>query len=334
MTVTIKDVAKLAGVSPTTVSRVLNDSYLVKEDTARQVMDAVQKLNYKPNESARVLRTRNSRLIGFIGSGMENIFLANLLKGIETEALENGYNVLFGDSAGELERELHYLKNMEQKQVEGIIITSANANLQLMNAIRESSVPVVFASANIDEPDIASVGVDNLTAAFEAVNYLLKGGHSRIGIIRGTYADTVSSGERMKGVRLALKNCDLVIKDEMIIEGDFSFQSGYTGAEELLEKDSSLTAIFAFNDEMAIGAMRAVEKMGKCVPDDISILGFDNIELSSYVRPALSTVHQSGHYLGNKSLQLLNRMLNDDDGEKKLFIPHKLIVRKSTRQLH
>ncbi len=332
MTTTMKDVAKLAGVSLSTVSRVLNDSSLVKEKTAEKVKKAVNKLNYQVDDSARILRTQKSNLIGFIGAGMGNPFLTNVLKSVETTANEIGYNILFGDSDGEYNQEINYLNIMRRKKIDGIIILSANIYTDLLERIKKNDIPVVFASGYINDKDIACVTVDNVNAAHDVIDYLIKEGHDRLGIISGPYSDTVASEERIKGVRLAYKLNDREFNNNLVVEGEFNFDSGFTGARSLLEIDDKITAIFAFNDIMAVGAIRYLESIGKKVPEDISVIGFDDIELARYVNPKLSTVAQSALELGSSSVELLNRLIKKRDvQEKKVIIPHRLILRESTR---
>lgn len=333
MSATIKDVAKLAGVSPSTVSRVLNDSYLVKKDTARQVLEAVKKLNYRPNDPARSLRTDSSSLIGFIGLGLDNVFISSLLRGIKSGSLDLGYAMLFGDSDGEYHQEIYYLDLMEQKRVEGIILISSSIDSKLLNNIKNRDFPVVIASAIVTDHEIACVSVDNLTASYEATEYLIKRGCQKIGIIRGPYADLVTSEERIKGLRLAFKNHNIPYVEDYVYEGDFTYESGYEGASFLLESMEEIHAIYAFNDAMAIGAMKWVLEKGLRVPEDISIMGFDDIEINKYVRPTLTSVAQSGYDLGLKSVEMLNRLIKGENlkHKNKLYIPHRLIVRGSTR---
>ncbi len=332
MAVTMKDVAKLAGVSLSTVSRVLNNSSLVKEKTAEKVKKAVKKLNYQVDDSARILRTQKSNLIGFIGAGMGNPFLTKLLKGVETTANEKGYNILYGDSDGEYRQEINYLNIMRRKKIDGIIILSANIYTDLLKKIKRYEIPVVFASGYINDNDIACVTVDNVNAAHDVIDYFIKQGHKKVGIISGPYSDTVASEERIKGVRLAYKLNNKEFSKELIVEGEFNFESGYTGAKTLLEKDEQISAIFAFNDVMAIGALKYLKSIGKKIPEDISVIGFDDIELAQYVNPQLSTVAQSPLELGANSVELLDKLIkNKDIEENKIIIPHNLILRESTR---
>jgi DNA-binding LacI/PurR family transcriptional regulator len=333
MDVTMKDVAKLAGVSLSTVSRVLNDSSLVREETARKVKKAVEKLDYQINDSARILRTNTSNLIGVIGAGMEHPFLANLLKGLEAEAREKGYALVYGDSDGEFEKEQNYLNIMKQKKIDGIILITTNYYTELLNIVKSYQIPVVFASGYISDPEISCVTVDNVAAAYDVVEYLCKAGHKNIAFIKGPDLDLLASQERLRGVKLALRLSNIKYDSNKFIEGDFTFESGYSAAQKIMEKFPDTSAIFAFNDEMAVGAIRYLEEQNLKVPDDISVVGFDGIELGEYTIPSLTTVKQSGYKLGLKSIELLNEIINGNKVEdNKVFIPHKLVIRESTNQ--
>lgn len=334
MDTTMKDVAKLAGVSLSTVSRVLNESSLVREETAKKVKKAVAKLDYELNDSARILRTNTSNLIGVIGAGMERNFLANLLKGIETEAQEKGYSLIYGDSDGEFEKEHNYLRIMKQKKIDGIILITTNYYNDLLNIVKNYQIPVVFASGYISDPEISCVTVDNVAAAYDVVKYLSKIGHREIAFIKGPDLDMLASQERLRGVKLALRLSDIKYEPEKIIEGDFSFESGYAAAEKIIRRFPQTTAIFAFNDEMAVGAIRYLKEKKIKVPEDISVVGFDGIELGKYLNPALTTIKQSGYQLGLKSIEMLYQIINEEDlKNNKIFIPHKLVVRESTKKL-
>ncbi|WP_111571418.1 LacI family DNA-binding transcriptional regulator [Halanaerobium saccharolyticum] len=335
MDVTMKDVAKLAGVSLSTVSRVLNDSSLVREETARKVKKAVDKLDYQINDSARILRTNTSNLIGVIGAGMERPFLANLLKGIEAEARERGFALIYGDSDGELEKEQSYLNIMKQKKIDGIILITTNYYNDLLSIVKNYKIPVVFASGYINDPEISCVTVDNVAAAYDVVEYLCQVGHQDIAFIKGPDLDLLASQERLRGVKLALRLSDIEYDPKRFIEGDFTFESGYSAAKKIINKFPDVTAIFAFNDEMAVGVISYLKEHNIKVPEDISVVGFDGIELGKYIDPALTTIKQSGYQLGLRSIEILNRVINQEKIEdNKVFIPHKLVVRESTNKLN
>jgi DNA-binding LacI/PurR family transcriptional regulator len=334
MDVTMKDVAKLAGVSLSTVSRVLNDSSLVREETARKVQKAVEKLDYQINDSARILRTNTSNLIGVIGAGMERPFLANLLKGIEAEARERGYALIYGDSDGEFEKEQNYLNIMKQKKIDGIILITTNYYNNLLSIVKNYQIPVVFASGYISDPQISCVTVDNVAAAYDVVEYLCQVGHKEMAFIKGPDLDLLASQERLRGVKLALRLSDIEFNPKRFIEGDFTFESGYSAAKKIINKFPDVTAIFAFNDEMAVGAISFLKEQNIKIPEDISVVGFDGIELGEYIDPALTTIKQSGYQLGLKSIEILNNIINQRKIEdNKVFIPHELVVRESTNRL-
>ncbi|MFW6229578.1 MAG: LacI family DNA-binding transcriptional regulator [Halanaerobium sp.] len=335
MDVTMKDVAKLAGVSLSTVSRVLNDSSLVREETAHRVQKAVEKLDYQINDSARILRTNTSNLIGVIGAGMERPFLANLLKGIEAEARERGYALIYGDSDGEFEKEQNYLNIMKQKKIDGIILITTNYYNDLLSIVKNYQIPVVFASGYISDPEISCVTVDNVAAAYDIVEFLCQAGHKDIAFIKGPDLDLLASQERLRGVKLALRLSDIEYNPDLFIEGDFTFESGYSAAKKIVNKFPDVTAIFAFNDEMAVGVIRYLKEQNIKVPEEISVVGFDGIELGKYIDPALTTVKQSGYQLGLKSIEILNKIINQEKIEdNKIFIPHQLVVRESTNKLN
>ncbi|TDX43592.1 LacI family transcriptional regulator [Halanaerobium congolense] len=335
MDVTMKDVAKLAGVSLSTVSRVLNDSSLVREETAKKVEKAVEKLDYQINDSARILRTNTSNLIGVIGAGMERPFLANLLKGIEAEARERGFALIYGDSDGEFEKEQNYLNIMKQKKIDGIILITTNYYNDLLSIVKNYNIPVVFASGYISDPEISCVTVDNVAAAYDMVEFLCQAGHRDIAFIKGPDLDMLASQERLRGVKLALRLSNIKYESARIIEGDFTYESGYSAAQKILNKFPDVTAIFAFNDEMAVGAIRYLKEQGISIPEDISVVGFDGIDLGKYTSPALTTIKQSGYHLGLKSIEILNKIIKEGKIEdNKVFIPHELVVRESTNKLN
>lgn len=331
MPVTIKDVAERANVSPATVSRVINESSLVKEKTSARVKTAIAQLDYQLNDSARVLRTSTSSLIGVIGAGMDNSFLMKMLKGIECSAKASNFNLLYGDSEGELTQELNYIKIMNQKNVDGLIIITAKFSRKLLEKIETIDVPTVFASGHLKGEDIPCVGVNNVQAAEEMLDYLYSLGHKQIGIVRGTAADQVTSGERIKGVRAAMGKKELNFRRGIVYEGDFSYASGYRGARHLLQTHPQITAIFCFDDKMAVGAIRGIESIGKEVPEDVSVVGFDDVDLGRYIKPSLTTIRQEGYDIGYQAMDVLDKLIQGERPEKnETFIEHKLIVRESS----
>ncbi|MCF8008254.1 MAG: LacI family transcriptional regulator [Halanaerobiales bacterium] len=330
MTITMKDVASKAGVSLSTVSRVINNSTLVSKETTIKVKKTIDQLDYQINDSARALRTNISNLIGVIGAGMDNPFLMNALKSIETKALKKNYNIIYGDSDGELEQELYYVNMFKQKKVDGLIIMTANFSDELINSVKRSNISTIFASGYLDQTDLLSVTVNNIKAAEDVSDYLFDLS-DYFAIIRGPYNDSVASKERMQGVKNKYKEYNIDLKDKYISEGNFTFESGYKSAEILLNNNKDLKAIFAFNDQMAIGAIKYCLDNKIKIPEEISIVGFDGIEASKYIKPTLSTVFQSGNDLGSEIMENLLKLMADENVENdNIFIPHKLIIRESS----
>ncbi len=331
MNTTMKDVAKKANVSLSTVSRVINKSNLVSKDTAIKVRKAIKELDYQINESARALRTNISKLIGVIGAGMDNPFLMKVLKSIETEAIKENYNIIYGDSEGELEQELYYINMFQQKKIDGLVIMTANFSDELIEAVKKSNIPTVFASGYLKQSELPSVTVNNVKAAEDVSEYLFELG-KYFGIIRGPYRDSVASEERMQGVINKYKEKNVKLKKKYIAEGDFTFKSGYKAAKILIKKNEKLTSIFAFNDQMAIGAIKYCIDNNMQVPDQISIIGFDDIEAAKFANPSLSTVYQSGTKLGIEIMDILLKEINGSQVTRSnVFIPHELIIRESSK---
>ncbi len=330
---TIKDVARQADVSPATVSRVLNDSSKVREETRLKVVEAIKELEYEVNESARTLRTKTSRLIGVIGARLNNPFLMDLLQAAEAIARKEGFNLLLGDTGDSLLKKIDHLQIMKQKNVDGIIIISSSWQEDFLKELEKSPLPAIIASGHIRRKKISSTGINNRKAAEEVIEYLHENNHNKIGIIRGPLSDKISSEERLGGVKKAFKNLNICWREELCFAGDFSFESGYRGARELIKKEKDLTAIFAFDDRMAIGAMRGAESLGKSIPGDISVVGFDDIELSRFVKPSLTTVHQPCSRLGKAAMKLLISTIEGRSEENKhVQIEHELVKRESTEK--
>ncbi len=331
MTTTIKDVARVAGVSPATVSRVLNNSPRVKKETEIKVKKAINELNYEINEPARTLRTATSNLIGVIGVNLNNKFLMDMLEKAEIFARKEGYNFLLGDSGKSLDKKIDYLQIMKQKNIDGIIIISSSWQENFLEKLEKSQIPAVIASGQMPNSSITCVSVNNRLAGFQVIEKLYQMGHDKIGIITGPKTDTISSQKRLQGVLDASEEFGLNIRENLIATGDFTFNSGFVGAQKLIRNNEGLSAIFAFDDRMAIGAIRGVESQKKSVPDDVSVMGFDNIEVAKFVSPSLSTVHQPCASLGKTAIELLLKKIEEENfSATNKFIDHEIVLREST----
>jgi LacI family transcriptional regulator, repressor for deo operon, udp, cdd, tsx, nupC, and nupG len=330
--VRIADVAKLANVSTATVSRVISNSGTVKKETAEKVMEAVKKLNYQPNVLARQLRRSETKTILVVVPDITNTFFSEVLRGIESVAIQIGYQVLLGDARNNAESEASYLTILGQKKADGLILLTARSNQKMLEEISQD-YPVVLACEYYEGSRLPTVSIDNVSSARKATEYLISLNHKRIGHISGPL-NVVVGRDRCKGFHQAMAQHGLSVDPSLVQEGEFSFESGFNLMMKFLALEDFPTAIFAGNDEMAMGAVKAVKSKGFKVPEDFSVVGFDDIKFASIFEPALTTVAQPTFDMGQKAMQLLLKIINGEELEKNQFIlPDKLIVRDSCKEL-
>ncbi|REJ19192.1 MAG: LacI family transcriptional regulator [Bacillaceae bacterium] len=329
--VRISDVAKMANVSTATVSRVLSNSGNVKKETAEKVLEAIKKLNYQPNLLARQLRRLETKTVLVVVPDITNTFFSKILRGIEQVAIENDYEVLLGDTGNSLEREKGYLDILRQKKADGMILLTARLESHLLEEISRE-FPVVLACEYLEGSDIPTVSIDNISSARKATEYLISLGHKRIGFLSGPM-DVILSRDRLKGFKQGMMQHDIAIEPNLIQEGDFSFESGFNLMTKLLALSEPPTAVFASSDEMAIGAIKAIKAKGLKVPDDISIVGFDDIKFASIFEPALTTVSQPMFEIGQKAMELLIKLIQKDKLEKRQYIlEDQLVIRETCKE--
>lgn len=306
MGVTIKDVAKKAGVSIASVSRVINDSKPVAPETKEKILKVIEETGYKPNAMARGLKKNESGLIGLITPDMENGTFAELVKGIESVIEKNSMNLIVSNSKGEIERELKELHIFKEQQLDGIIFSGVKFTKKHKEYFDRYKVPTVIVSQKFPGSGLPYVDINNFEAAYQAVKYLINNNHSKIALIHGPLYDKSAGEERYNGYFEALKEAEIEISDNYIKKGDFTIQSGYQAMEEILNENNKLpTAVFAASDRMAIGVLDCCLDNGISVPEDISIMGFDDIELATVVRPKLTTINVDHSEIGKKAVELL-----------------------------
>jgi LacI family transcriptional regulator, repressor for deo operon, udp, cdd, tsx, nupC, and nupG len=329
--VRIADVAKMANVSTATVSRVITNAGTVKRETADKVLAAIKKLNYQPNMLARQLRRSETKTILVVVPDITNTFFSNVLRGIESVAIEHGYQVLLGDAQNLVERESSFFSNLGQKKADGMILLTARSDQKILEELSEVH-PVVLACEYYEGSKLPTVSIDNISSARKATEYLISLKHKRIGHISGPM-NVVVGRDRLKGFHQAMAQHGLSVDSFLIQEGNFSYESGFNLMKKLLKLDEPPTAVFAGNDEMAMGAIKAAKLKGFRVPEDISVVGFDDIKFSSIFEPALTTIAQPTFEMGTKAMQLLLKIINNDELEKDQFIlADKLIVRDSCKE--
>lgn len=323
----MKDVARLAGVSTATVSRILNSPDAGRPETRRRVAAAVKKLGYEPNVSARNLRINRTATIIVVLPDINNPFFSFIVRGIEDVAHEQGFSVLLCNTDNDLQRELQYTKIIGRRGADGAIVLTARVSSPHILKMAER-VPVVLACEYIDGA-VSQVSIDNVGAAMDATRHLIQLGHRRIAYVNGP-PDVILSRDRLRGYTLALQQAGLPVLEELIAPGTFYLESGVEAARRLLGLPEPPTAVFCANDEMAIGFIRAAEAMGRRVPDDVAVVGFDDIRFASFYRPALTTVAQPMYEIGRRAAQLLlDQVGGKADGPQSIVLPHRLVVRES-----
>lgn len=330
---TIREVAERAGVSVTTVSHVVNQTRFVAAETEQRVRDAMQLLNYRPNSLARSLRRGETRTIGLILPDSANPFFAEFARLLEDAAFQQDYSLILCNSNGELEKERRYAEVLFNKQVDGIIFMAAGDDPFSLHDLVAQSFPLVVVDRIVDHIDVDAVITDNALSGRLAAEHLIALGHRRMGIIRGP-SHVTPSAQRVTGFAQTLEQAGLNLPEELQAVGDFHPEAGYLAARKLLAASTPPSAIFACNDLMAIGALRAITETGRKVPADISLVGHDDIELASYTRPALTTISQPVENLAETSIRLLlQRIQSPEMDRQQIILPNRLVVRQSTRSI-
>ncbi|MBW7456189.1 LacI family DNA-binding transcriptional regulator [Paenibacillus sepulcri] len=329
----IKDVAKQAGVSTTTVSRVLNGEKYVKDDLKAKVQRVIDELGYSPSHIARSLVRQKTNLIGIIVPDLTSSFYATILSSVEQTASQAGYFLLVCDIHEDTGKELKYLNIFKEMRVEGIVIMHEKLDDEIRAFLDKLDIPVIFSSVRPADQKFMSVIIDDYSAAYDATCYLIGLGHERIAFIGGDMRDVTSGQSRYAGYRKALEDNNIPIEDDYIRFGDYKPQSGYERMKELLASRVRPTAVFAVSDDMAAGAMNCINDHLLSVPDDISVIGFDGSQLTELVRPRLSSMEQPIEEMGKVTvLSLIDFMTQQQTGFKKdLILKHRLVVRDSCR---
>lgn len=330
--VTIRDVAREAGVSTATVSRALNQARLVTEKTRRRVLEAVQRLDYRPNAVARGLSTRKTRTIGLVVSDIMNPFYPEVARGVEDVTGKSGYSVILCNTDRDPAKEAAYINLLLEKRVQGVVFASLPEAGSLLEALDRSSVPWISAGNAPSSGDYDCVAVDNVLGAYLAAEHLLKLGHTRIAHITGPLHEPVTR-ERLEGFRRAAAEYGLDPGALPVVEADYKQEGGYTATLELFDSGRPVTAVFAGNDLMAIGALEAAHERGLRVPGDLAIVGFDDISIAGLHTIQLTTVAQPKAEIGRLAAEMLLERIEhpspEGRGPNKVVLPPRLVVRRT-----
>jgi DNA-binding LacI/PurR family transcriptional regulator len=307
---TSHDVAKKAGVSVATVSRVLNDSPHVRPSVKRKVLRAVKTLNYQPNRTAQRLRAKQSKVIGLIISDIQNPFFTAAVRGIEDVAYHNGYSLVLCNSDEDPAKEKLYVDVMRAEAVAGVIIASASEAESQIGDLLDARIPVVALDRRIKDRRIDSVLTTNAQGAYAAVTHLIGLGHRCIGFI-GLPLTRTTGRERFEGYQRALRENNLPVVRARIRISDAKQQGGHDAALDLLVSQPGLTALFAANNLTTLGALGAIRERGLKIPDDISIIGFDDMPWATLLQPPITAIAQPTYELGQQAAELLLARLKD-----------------------
>ena len=328
--VTIEMVASLAGVSPSTISRVLNGTAAVSEEKTTAIHAAIAKLGYVPNPLARGLAGGRTLSVGVVTQAVDSPYYGAALRGIEEELDPAGYRPLFVSGNWNAAAEARCIEMLRARRVDGIIVLTGRLPDQALKQCAKT-VPVVVTGRALKAPGLYALKFDNLEGARLATQHLLQLGHRHIGFITGD-PDHPDSQERLQGYRMALEAAGVAYDPKRVVPGEYHEVSGLLAVDRLLQSGQPLTAIFAANDQMAFGVALGLRRRGLRVPDDVSLVGFDDLPTAQYASPPLSTIHQASHELGRIAAGCMLQLLSGVEPSAELPAP-RFVVRESTRKL-
>lgn len=332
MNITIKDVAKKANVSISTVSRVINDSKPVNSDIKLRVMAVIKELGYKPNPVARSLVTRKSRLIGVIVPDISDAYIAEVLNAIEEVAKMYDYDIILCNSYGSLESETHYMNLLRAKQVEGMVFLTYRLRTVHKTFFENSNMPVIMVNRDASDLGISSVSVNHFEAMNEITTELLSTGHKKIALIRNGKTKDIFGPSHLEGFVEAHENADVSYDENMIYQGHFKMDKAYDITKEMIDSKNMPDAIIATTDGMAIGTINALVDNGYKVPEDVSVVSFYDTHLATLYRPQLTTIHQPIYDIGAIAIRfLIKQIKGEEKNQQHFFLPHTLELRSSTK---
>lgn len=331
---TIKDVAKLAGVSTTTVSHVINRTRYVAESTQKAVWSAVEQLNYSPSAVARSLKVNSTKSIGMIVTTSQAPYFAEIILAVENYCYQQGYSLLLCNTQNHFEKIRDNLEVLAKKRVDGVLVMCSEYTVDSLDLLENfSMLPMVVMDWGPNNPKTDIIHDNSFTGGYLATKYLLTCGHRQIAIISGDLNKTTAQA-RYQGFLSALAEQGITAKSEWIKEGHFEPEDGYECMQQILALSERPTAIFCCNDTMALGAMSAINQAGLSVPNDFSVIGYDDIHSSRYYSPPLTTVHQSKVRLGQMAIDLLLQRIEDKSRTPATIqMQPELVIRKSVKKI-
>ncbi len=329
---TIKDIARETGYSISTVSRVLNNKEEgMSKETRKRILEVVKEMNYRPNQFARGLITKKSNMLGLIVPNISNPFFPELCRGAEDEAVQNGFSLIICNSDDQANKEERYIHLLKEQQVDGILLASMNKLTRGNERIlTDSQIPYILVDRGVDVDSATGVFMDNFKGGYLAGKHLIELGHRKIACMTGP-ADITNANKRLKGFLQALNEHDISIPSHYILNGNYHMEDAYDLAKRFLA-EHEVTAIFTGNDLMACGVYRAAFELNISIPNDLSVIGFDDIPFGEALNPKLSTIRQNTYQIGKDSVKLLIKKIRNEPVES-LFYEPTLVVRNSTQNL-
>jgi len=330
---TIKDVADRAGVSIATVSRVINGAAVVSEKSATRVNAAIKELGFKPNQVARNLVLQKNTSIGIIVPALGNQFYGDILNGIEDACAAQDYEVFVCTTGGDPQKEGRFIETFSDKNCAGIVVMSRKLRPETVKSINALNIPTIMVNRKTSGLMCPTVSIDNFRAAYEITNYLIGLGHKKIALFRNSLDIDAFGVEQYSGFERALAEHNLIIDRDLVCYGEFDPVKSYNLMTELIEKGKVPTAVFATSDVMAMGVCNALFDKGYKVPEDVSVVGFNDIQLAAHYRPALTVIHQPLKQMGEEAVRMIVDMNREDGRVQKdgrtVILPHELIERQS-----
>ncbi|NBI13606.1 substrate-binding domain-containing protein [[Haemophilus] felis] len=329
---TMKDIARIAKVSTSTVSHVINNSRFVSDEIREKVMRVVKELNYTPSALARSLKVKETKTIGLLVTATDNPFFAEVVSGVEQYCHQHHYNLILSSTAGDKDRLLNNLQTLVQKQVDGLLLMCADARFQIG---RDLNLPLPFVIMDWWPTDqsVDKIFENSEYGGYLATKTLIDYGHRHIAIITGNLKKSLAQN-RLAGYQKALTEANIPLNPAWIIEENFDIEGGISGMQKVLNLTPRPTAVFACNDSIALGAYQTLWRQGLRVPQDMSVIGYDNIHLAQYMSPPLSTINQPKAELGKLAVEtLLQRIKNPQENYRTLLLEPEIIERESIQLL-
>ncbi|MCB2297630.1 LacI family DNA-binding transcriptional regulator [Clostridium tagluense] len=332
MAASIKDVAREAGVSIATVSRVLNDIDVVNEDTKKKVKDAIKKLSYRPNIVARSLKTQKSSTIGIIIPDISNQFYPEIVRGCEDVANIYNYNIMLCNADLDLDKEMEALRILKEKMIDGVIYMSNSIGQNIISLIKELEMPTVLVETTDEDGIFPSVSIDNVMAASDAVKYLINKGNKKIAYVGTTTEKVNALSKRYTGYKKGLAEMEINLDNDLVYFGGVKARDGYAGINAILDKGMEIDSVFCASDEIAMGVINALRDRDIKVPEDVDVMGFDDIYSASIFYPKLTTVSQPMYDMGSVSMRMLIKSINNLVVDEKHFVlPYRIVERDSCK---